>query len=174
MRWRSPQGNAAKDERSGMVGKLLVAVSAFLTDEADCIELSDFAFREVERRENGVGRGKTRQELIAVEGWSVNLSLRVARNAEAATSISHSSHCAKNVIRVVAKAAKSSQFVGDQGRFCFPPFAANRYICLQNACSGKIWQIRSLGLQPWGREFDPPQVHQSFQLLGFLSRSFMT
>jgi len=68
VRWRSPQGNAAKDERSGMVGELLIAVSAFLADEADCIELPDFAFRQAERWEYGVDRGKTRQGSIAAEG----------------------------------------------------------------------------------------------------------
>ena len=102
-----------------MVGKLLIAVSAFLTDEADCIELPDFAFRKAERWECGVDRGKTRQGLIAAEGGSANLILRVARNAEAAPSISHFSHCAKNVIRVVAKPCKSSQFVGDRGWVLF-------------------------------------------------------
>jgi len=68
VRWRSPQGNAAKNERSGMVGKLLTAISAFLANETDCIELSDFAFRKAERRENGGDRGKARQGLIAAEG----------------------------------------------------------------------------------------------------------
>ncbi len=68
MRWRSPQGNAAKNERSGMVGKLLIAVSAFLAGETDCIELPDFAFRKAERWEYGVDRGKTRQGLVAAEG----------------------------------------------------------------------------------------------------------
>ena len=68
MRWRSPQGNAAKDERSSMVGELLIAISAFLADEADCIELPAFAFRKAERWEYGVSRGKTRQGLVAAEG----------------------------------------------------------------------------------------------------------
>ena len=68
VRWRSPQGNAAKDERSGMVGELLIAVSAFLADETDGIELSAFTFRKAERRENGGDRGKTRQGLVAAEG----------------------------------------------------------------------------------------------------------
>jgi len=51
-----------------MVGELLIAVSAFLADEADCIELPDFAFRQAERWEYGVDRGKTRQGSIAAEG----------------------------------------------------------------------------------------------------------
>ena len=70
MRRRSPQGNAAKNERSGMVGKLLVAASAFLADEADRIELPNFAFRKTKRREYAGGRGKTRQGLV-VAGWGV-------------------------------------------------------------------------------------------------------
>ena len=115
MRGGSPQGNAAKNERSGMECELLLSIGAFLADEVDGIELPDFVFRKAERRENGVDRGKTRQGSVAAEGGSVNLSLRVARKAEAGPSISHFSHCAKNVIRVVAKAAKSSQFVGDRG-----------------------------------------------------------
>jgi len=114
VRWGSPQGNAAKNERASMVRKLLTAVAAFLADEADCIQLPDFAFRKAERRENGGHRGKTRQGLVAAGRGGVNLSLRVARKAEAAPSISHFSHCAKNVIRVVANTAKSSQFVGDR------------------------------------------------------------
>jgi hypothetical protein len=67
VRGGSPQGNAAKDERSGMVGKLLIAVSVLLADEADCIELPGFAFGKAERWEYGVDRGKTRQVLIAAE-----------------------------------------------------------------------------------------------------------
>ena len=51
-----------------MVGKLLIAVSAFLADEADGIELLDFAFRKAERREYGVDRSETRQGSIAAEG----------------------------------------------------------------------------------------------------------
>ena len=51
-----------------MVGKLLIAVPAFLADEADCIKLAAFAFRKAERRENGGNRGKTQQGLVAAEG----------------------------------------------------------------------------------------------------------
>ena len=68
MRWRPPQGDAAKDERSGMVGKLLIAVSAFFADEAVGVKLPDFAFRKPERWKNGGDRGKTRQGLVAAEG----------------------------------------------------------------------------------------------------------
>jgi hypothetical protein len=50
-----------------MVGKLLIAVSALLADEADCIELPGFGFGKAERWEYGVDRGKTRQVLIAAE-----------------------------------------------------------------------------------------------------------
>jgi hypothetical protein len=50
-----------------MVGKLLIAVSVLLADEADCIELPGFAFGKAERWEYGVDRGKTRQVLIAAE-----------------------------------------------------------------------------------------------------------
>ena len=46
VRWGPPQGDAAKDERSGMVGKLLIAVSALLAHEADCIELLESTARE--------------------------------------------------------------------------------------------------------------------------------
>ena len=49
-----------------MVRKLLTAVSAFLADEADRIEITNFAFRKAERREKGGDRGKTRQGLVAV------------------------------------------------------------------------------------------------------------
>ena len=41
---------------------------------------------------------------------------------------------------------------GSKTRILFSAFAANRSIYLQNTCSGKVWQIRSLGLQPWGRD----------------------
>jgi hypothetical protein len=52
--WGTPQRNTAKDEWSGVVGELLLAVPAFLTHQADGIELFDFAFRETERWQYGL------------------------------------------------------------------------------------------------------------------------
>jgi hypothetical protein len=49
VRWGTPQGNTAENERSGVVGDLLFAVTAFLTNEADGIELFDFAFGKTKR-----------------------------------------------------------------------------------------------------------------------------
>jgi hypothetical protein len=48
MRWGSPQGNAAEDEESGVVGDLLLAIPAFLVHEANGIELFDLLLSETE------------------------------------------------------------------------------------------------------------------------------
>jgi hypothetical protein len=53
---RSPQRNATKDERAGVVGEFLFAVSAFLAHEADGIEFFDLALREADSRQYGLKR----------------------------------------------------------------------------------------------------------------------
>ena len=55
---RSPQGNATKDERAGVVGEFLFAVFAFLAHEADGIEFFDLALRETDRWKHGLKRAE--------------------------------------------------------------------------------------------------------------------
>ena len=56
VRRRSPQRKATEDERTSMVGELLVADSAFLVHQANGIELFDFAFGETDRGQYGLKR----------------------------------------------------------------------------------------------------------------------
>ena len=57
---RSPQRDATKDERAGVVGEFLFAVSAFLTHEADGIEFFDLALRETDSWKHGLKRAEGR------------------------------------------------------------------------------------------------------------------
>ena len=55
---RSPQRDATEDERAGVVGEFLFAVSAFLAHEADGIEFFDLALRETDRWKHGLKRAE--------------------------------------------------------------------------------------------------------------------
>ena len=55
---RSPQRDATKDERAGVVGEFLFAVSAFLAHEADGIEFFDLALRQTDGWKDGLKRAE--------------------------------------------------------------------------------------------------------------------